>query len=285
MTAARDVAVNATVSIAGVVVPANVQGTGPDAARNMRPIIVAAGLANNLIGFGPSTSAKSGFKVTFVLPYTVTPTNLNAMLATGGVTVAMQFGTAGGATVANCQWTSVKISGQQGGDITVAISYDSSSLPTVGSTVAASGSSLDPFKFSDVTSFQGVSGTVYTDVTQFSFDLTRNLAKYVGNSTTGVPKYLKGTHVESAMMGEYMKVGDGEGTAFLGGGTPNFCPTKADMIVILTQICPAVTAATFTFTASNCFYQNYPTTNVATEDFISESATGTGYTGGFSIAA
>lgn len=285
MTAARDVGVSCTLSVAGIVVPAQLSNTTPAVRRAMRPIVLAAGLSNNLIGFAPSTSARSGFTVSFDLPYLVTPTNVNAMLSTAGVTVSLQFGTAGGVSVTNCQYTSFAVSAQENGNVGITISYESSSVPTVGATVTAAVTSLDPFKFSDVTSFQGVSGTVYTDVTRVGMTVTRTLARYGGNSTTGIPKYLKGTHVEVSAMGEYMKVGDGEGTAWLGGGTPNFCPTKASIIIILTQICPSASPATFTFTAANCFLDEYPTATGGVEDWISETSTGISYSGSFTIAA
>lgn len=280
----RDVAVNCTVSVAGIIVPANIQGTGPDTTRGVRPIILALGLPNNLVGYAPSTSAKSGFKVTFDLPYAVSGANLNAMLLNTGVTVDIQFGAAGGASVANCFYTTFGVAGSQGGNIVVTIAYDSNSIPTIGTAVAPPPASLDVYKFNDVTSYQAVSGTIYTDVSQIAFDLKQNIAKYVGNSTTGVPKYQQGTHVEASTMGEYLKVNDAEQQAWLGGGAPNYCPTLADTAVVLNQICPpGGAAAGVTFTAHNCFYDAWPTSNVPTEDFISEKVTAMASQGGFSI--
>ena len=281
---AIDIGVNATVSVAGIHVPANVSGTGPDASRGLQPIVLALGLANNLVGYTPSASAKSGFAITFELPYAVTAANLTAMLDTAGVIVAMQFGTAGGVSLASCQWLDFSISGTAGsGNITVKATYESSAMPVVGATVSAMDSSTDVYKGVEIVSCQAISGTTYTDVDSFTLALTRNLAKAGRNNPTGRPKHIKGTRVEATMTAKYLKDGDGEGTAWMAGGTPNYCPTIADMVVILAQGC-AVSPAGLTLTAAACQYDAYPKTDGNTEDFIWETVMGRANKGAFSFA-
>lgn len=278
-----DVGVNCTVSVAGVIVPANISGTSPTVSRAMRPIVLALGLANNLVGYAPSTGARSGFTVNFDLPYTVAGSGLNSMLSNTPVTVSMQFGSAGGVSVAGCLATSFSVSGSEGGNISVSITYESQSMPTVGATVAAPPSTLDVFKFNDVTSFTLASGTTVTDVNSFTYTINRTLARYVGNSTTGIPKHIKATHTECSLMCEYLKVNDAEGTAFLGGGTPNFCPTVHDMVVNIAEIC-GTDGGTLTLTCASAFYQDYPKSTGATEDYVKEQVTGQAEHGGFTIA-
>lgn len=280
-----DVGVSCTVEIGTTVVPANLQGCSPDVQRALRPIVLALGLANNLVGYAPSSSAKSGFALDFDLPYGTTGTTatlLNTLLASAGNTISIQFGTAGGVSVATCIARQVDISGREGGNINVKAALDSIALPTVGATVAA-GATQDVFKFSDFTSAQLPSGTVYTDVNSFGFSVQRTLAAYRGNSTTGVPKRLKITHTEVHTTAEYLKNGDTEGTAFLGAGGPNYCPTIANVVLILTQIC-AGSPITLTLTALNSFHDDYPKITSGTEAWVTEQATMLAQTGGFTIA-
>jgi hypothetical protein len=273
------------VEIGTTLVPANLQGCSPDVNRALRPIVLALGLANNLVGYAPSTSAKSGFMLDFDLPYGATGTTatlLNAALASAGSTIGIQFGTAGGVSVATCIASSLAISGREGGNINVKGTFESVALPTVGTTVAA-GSTQDVFKFSDVASFTLPSGTTYTDVNGFTFTVQRTLAAYRGNSTTGVPKRLKITHTEVLSQAEYLKNGDGEGTSFLGAGGPNYCPTVANVVIVLTQIC-ATTPVTLTLTAANSFHDSYPKITSGTEAWVTEQANMKAQTGGFTIA-
>lgn len=281
-----DVGVDATVSIAGISVPANISGTGPDNTRSLQPIVLALGLANNLVGYSPSSGAKSGFAVLFDIPYSLTAANLAAMLNTAGVAVAMQFGSAGGVSLANCQWFDCQLSGTVGsGNISAKIMYESGDMPIVGATVASPSSSLDVYKGTEIVSCKGVSGTTYTDVDSFTLALTRNLAKAGRNNPTGRPKHLKGTRVEAKMTAKYLKVDDSEGTAFMAGGAPNYCPTIGDMVVILTQACPpGGSPASLTLTASNCLYDTYPATTGNTEDFIWETVTGFAQKGSYSFS-
>jgi hypothetical protein len=280
-----DVGVNCTLSIGATVIPANLQGCSPDVNRAVRPIVLALGLANNLVGYAPSTSAKSGFMVDFDVPYGATGTTatlLNALLASAGSTISMQFGTAGGVSVATCIASSVAISGKEGGNINCKATLESVALPTVGATVGA-GTNQDVFKFSDVASITLPSAVTYTDVNGFSFTVKRNLAAYHGNSTTGIAKRLKITRTEVMTQAEYLKNGDGEGTAFLGGGTPNFCPTLGSAVIVLTQIC-ATTPVTLTLTAANSFHQSYPKTTSGTEAWVTEQSDMLASTGAFTIA-
>ena len=278
-----DVGVNATVSIAGIHVPANVSGTGPDATRGLQKIGLALGLANNLVGYTPSASAKSGFMVTFDVPYAVTAANLAAMLNTAGVAIAMQFGAAGGVSLAGCQWFDYSFTATAGsGNLTAKISYESVSMPVVGATVTAMDSSTDVYKGVELVSCKGITGTVYTDVDSFTLAGTRNLAKAGRNNPVGIPKHLAGTSVESRMTAKYLKSGDGEGTAWMAGGSPNYCPTIGDMVVVMTQGCSG-TPASLTFTASSCQYENYPKTEGNTEDYIWETVVGVANKGAYSF--
>jgi hypothetical protein len=251
----------------------------------VRPIVLALGLANNLVGYAPSTSAKSGFMLDFDVPYGAagtTATLLNAVLASAGSTVAMQFGTAGGVSVATCIATQLVLSGREGGNINAKAVFESVALPTVGATVAA-GTLTDVFKFSDAASLTMPSGTIYTDINGFSFTVRRNLAAYHGNSTTGIAKRLKITRTEVITQFEYLKNGDPEGTSFLGGGTPNFCPTVGNAVVILTQIC-GTGPITLTLTATNSFEDSYPKITSGTEAWVTEQANMVASTGAFTIA-
>lgn len=271
--------VECTVSVGGVVVPANVNGTSPSVSRAMRPIVLALGLANNLVGYAPSTGAKSGFQVSFDVPYGA---SISAMAGATPLTVAMQFGDAGGVSVANCIATSFVVTGSEGQNISVNATYESKSLPTVGATVAAPGGSTDVYKFSDVVSITLVSGAVATDVNSFTFSVTRTLARYVGNSPTGIPKRIRGTHVEASLTAEYVKLDDAEETAFIGDGTPNYCPTIGDMVVSITGICGG--SGDLTLTAADCFYQDWPQSVGGTEDFVRERVMGQAQKGAYTIA-
>lgn len=281
---AIDVGVNCTVSVGGIHVPANVANTGPDVTRGLQKVVLALGLANNLVGYTPSASAKSGFVVMFDIPYAVTAANLAAMLDSAGVAIAMQFGSAGGVSLAGNQWFDAQITATAGsGNLSAKLSYEATSMPVVGATVSAMDSSTDVYKGVEIVSCQGISGTNYTDVDSFTLALSRNLAKAGRNNPTGRPKHIKGTSTEARLTVKYLKDGDGEGTAYMAGGSPNYCPTLGDMVVIVTQAC-ADSPVGLTFTASDCQYDAYPKTDGNTEDYIWETVTGIASKGAYSFA-
>ena len=283
MANAIDVGTNATVSIGTIHVPANVSGTGPDATRGLQKIVLALGLANNLVGYSPSSSAKSGFAVSFSVPYAMTAADIAAIINPAGVDVAMQFGTAGGVSMAGCQWFDFSLTATAGsGTLDCKVSYESNSMPVIGATVTAMDADTDVYKGIEIVSCKGVSGTVYTDVDSFTMALTRNLAKAGRNNSTGRPKHLKGTSVEARMTAKYLKDGDGEGTAWMG-VTPDWCPAIGDMVVIMHQAC-ATTPTTLTLTVAACQLDTYPKTEGNTEDYIWETITGVASHGAFSVA-
>lgn len=281
MPAARDVGVDAILAIGSTSVYANLSGTSVDFNRASQPIIVATGTGNSMIGHAPSTGAKSGFRVTFDLPITGAATLLNAMLGSGGVDITLYLGTAGGSKVLTCFCTDLQVTGAEGGNITVSATFDAINLPTV-TPAAPTTPTGDVWKFVDVTSVTLVSGTVYTDVTRFSWRVQRKLAAFKGNSPSGIAKYLKKVRTESMLDAEVLKVGDGEGTAAIGS-----CPTIHDCSIALAQVCqldgtPGV--ATLTLSTLAAFYPAFPTTPSATEDWILESCAAVGNLGGFAAA-
>lgn len=273
-----DVGVDAILQIGTISVYADLQATSPDFNRAMQPIILATGTGNSVAGYQPSTGAKSGFKTKFALPYTAPATLLNAILSSTPFPITLYLGTAGGAKVLNNLCTDLQVSGAEGGGIDCTATFDSSALPTITPT-APSAPTGGVFKFVDATSVLLVSGTTYTDFSRFSFRVTRKLATYKGNSSTGIAKYLKIVRTECMLDADVLKVGDGEGTAAIG-----LCPTVHDCAVLLTQICPAAGLATTTMTCLSGFYQGYPQVSGTVEDWISEAVSATSDTASFSIA-
>ena len=276
----RDVGTNAILSIAGISVYANISATSPDFDRAMQPTIVATGAGNSLIGYHPSTGAKSGFVCAFNVPYIAAFTLLNAVLSTAPYAVQLYLGTAGGANVAGNLCRDMVLSMSEGGILECRVALDSIGLPTVGG-VAPTQPAGDIWKYTDAASVKLTSSTVYTDFSAFSFHVARVLANYKGNSPTGVAKYLKIVRTEAMLDATYLKTTDLEGTASIGN-----CPTLGDCAVSLVQQCPIspALASTLTLTLTNGFYGGYPRVSGGTEEFISESVSARAYGGGYSIA-
>lgn len=272
---AKDVGSNCILTIAGTSVFAKLQQSSPDFNRAMQPIIVANGAAP-LIGYSPSTGAKSGFKTGFHIPVTGAATLLNAMLSSTPFIVKMQFGATGGASVASCLLTDLTVSGSSGGDIMATAMFESSALPTVGATATAA-SVVDVFKFIDVTSVTMPTGTTYADVSAFSFNIKRSLSAFHGNSSTGIAKYLQPAITEVKTSSTILKTTDGQGTTAI---IP--CVTTGDVVILLTQVCAG--GNTLTLTASASFYDGYPTVSGSETQFVEESASCTANLGGFTIA-
>ena len=277
--AGRDVGISAILQIGAISVYANISATSPDFNRAMQPIIVATGGSNSLIGYRPSTGAKSGFVAAFEIPYIAGFTLLNAVLSGTPYPVTMSMGTAGGATVIGNLCRDLTVAGSEGGILECRVALDSITLPAPGTYVLTQPAG-DIWKFTDAVSTKLTSGTVYTDFSSFSFHVQRVLANYKGNSPTGVAKYLKVVRTEAMLDSTYLKIGDLEGTAAIGN-----CPTLGDCNVLLTQACPigANPATTLGFTVTNAFEDGYPKVVGGVEDFISEAASVKAYTGGFVI--
>lgn len=281
---AIDVSPNCTVSVAGIHVPANVSNTGPDITRGLQKVVLALGLANNLVGYTPSASAKSGFVVMFDIPYAVTDANIAAMLDSAGVAIAMQFGSAGGVSLAGCQWFDAQITATAGsGNLSAKLSYEATSMPVVGATVSAMDSSTDVYKGVEIVSCTAISGTTYTDIDSFTMALSRNLAKAGRNNPTGRPKHIKGTSTEARMTAKYLKDGDQEGTAYMAGGSPNYCATIGDVVVVVTQAC-AGSPVGLTFTTSGCQYENWPKPEADQEGYIWETISAVSNKGAYSFS-
>src|SRR6185437_1606142 len=105
------------------VVPAKLTSCSDSVQLNYRKILFAQGGSTALAGYAPGANAKSGFTVTAILPYASASAFLNASLDTAGVDVAMQFGTAGGISLAGCIAFDCKVSGSEGQDITAAFTF------------------------------------------------------------------------------------------------------------------------------------------------------------------
>ncbi len=275
---ARDVGVSAVLSIGGSSVSCNLQATSPDFTRAMQPIILATGGANSLVGYAPSSGAKSGFRVGFDVPYSGGGGLLNAMLSSTPFAIILGLGAAGGSTCTGCLCTDLQVSGSEGGNISCTATFDSTSLPS-----AASGSASAPsdvFKFIDVVSATLVGGT-YTDVSRISWRVMRKLAAYKGNSPSGIAKYLKIVRTEAMLGADVLQTGNGELTASIGA-----CPTVADCALSLVQQCVpgGGGGASLALSITSGFYQSAPTVSGGTEDFISLSADATSLDGGFAAA-
>jgi hypothetical protein len=266
------------------VVPAKLTSCSDSVQLNYRKIIFAQGGATALAGYAPGANAKSGFTVTAVVPYASAAAFLNASLATAGVTVAMQFGTAGGISIAGCIAFDCKVSGSEGQDVTVAFTFESVSMPTTGATVTAPGSLSSVFGFQDVTSYTMCSGATYTIVNSFTFNITRTRAAYVGNSKTGIAQELGIAYTEVKVDAEWLKQGDAEFTFFLGSGPPLFAQTPADITIRLSQILFSGSPATLTLVAHLAYYDTKPH-NVGSEtEWVKEAASAMATTGAFTIS-
>lgn len=276
---ARDVGVAAVLTISGTSVSCNLQATSPDFTRAMQPIILATGGANSLVGYAPSTGAKSGFKVSFDIPYTGGGALLNAMLASTPFTITLGLGAAGGSTCTGCLCTDLQVTGQEGGNINCVATFESTSLPTAAA--GGSAASSDVFKFIDVVSATLVSGTTYTDVSRINWRVMRKLAMYKGNSPSGITKYLKIVRTEAMLGADVLQTGNAEATAAIG-----TCPTVADCALSLVQQCVpgGGGGATLALSIVKGFYQSFPANTGTTEDFISQVCEATSQTGSFAAA-
>ena len=274
-----DVGVNAILNINGVAAPAILNACSPDVQRAMRPIIVANG-GNPLIGYAPSTGARSGFRTRFNLPYQGSTAFLNGALTNdpAGVPIILQFGDLGGVEIDGCLLEDLTINGAEGGVIEGSATFQSAQSPKVGVTGTAGDFSSGVYHFTDVTSYALVSGNTYTDVHNFSWSVRRTLIAYRGNSPTGRPKHLRVGHTEVHATLDWMKVDDAEANAFL----PD-CPKTGDVTILLTAIC-ATPGGNLSLTAQQAFMDNYPTQTAGVEAFIMEQANYIAQLGQFAVA-
>lgn len=268
--------IDATLSIAGVSIPTLV--SNPTLQLNKREVVLANGTAPNaLFGYAPG-QANSGFSVRTNAFTSNAASILNSMLNTAGITIALQEGSVGAASVATCFANRVEVTGTTGGNIDVNADFTTLSLPTTGGTVPTASGYGKPFFFSDVTSFT-LPGGVKTKVNQFSFVITRRISRYDGNSPSGLPLDLRAAVTLCELTCEYEKLSDAEATAFLANVN---CPILTNCIVLITQACAP--NATLTLTAQNAAHHQYPqVTGSNVEDFIKEQSLVRADTGAFSI--
>ena len=278
--AGLDVGVNAILQIGTTSVYSNISATSPDFNRALQPIIVATGSGNSLIGYRPSTGAKSGFVASFMLPYAAAFTLINAVLAGTPYPITLGLGAAGGALVTGNLCRDLVIAGAEGGIVDVRATWDSIALPVAGTYVLTTPTG-DIWKFTDALSVKLVSGAIYTDFSSFSYHIQRVLAAYKGNSPTGIAKYLKTVRTEAMLDATYLKINNAEATA--SGGT---CPVLGDCLLSMTQQCPvgAAPATTLTLGVTQGFYGGWPRVSGGDEEYISEAVTSTAFTGGFAIS-
>lgn len=262
-------------NIAGAAAPAELRGCTPVMMRATQPVIIANG-GNPLIGFKPSTGARSGFNTQFYLPYASAAAFLNGVLNTAGVDITLQFGTAGGVKVATNLLETLTIQGSEGGIIDCNGTFMSRNKPQTGQT-ATPGTFGEVFGFEDVTSFMGVAGIARLLVNQFSFKITRKLIPYHGNSKTGIAQRLGVGHTEVDVNCEYLKGDDTEGAAALAD-----CPPTHDVVLLLTSVC---SGEILRLTQTSGFYDEYPQSVGGTEEYIRERAVSKATTGAFAIAA
>jgi hypothetical protein len=268
-------------TIGGTAVAAIVSSSSPAFMYNTRALISSgppvSGADQALMGYAPSSTAGSGFNLTCQCPITGAAGLINAALTPAGVAVAMGFGAAGGVSVAGCIATSVAVSGAEGGDITIAMAFVSKSLPVIGSGAAPTAKPF--FIFNDVTSATGVGGA-HSDLTSFTWRVTRNVARYTGNSPYGLPQKLKISRTECSLDLEYEKDDDTEGTAQVAQPI-----TPADASVALAQapfISPG--GAALTLTCHAAFGDAYPVASGDFETFVSERMTYKSSTGTYTVA-
>lgn len=264
------------------VVAAKLTACSASVMLNYRKIIFAQGGSNALAGYAPGAGAKSGFSVTFKAAYGTAPAVINNLLSTAGVPVSMQFGDAGGLTITPCVAFDVKVTGSEGQDIEIAVTFESVNMPTDGTVLTAPATTDNIFGFQDAASITLVSGATYTIFNSFSFAITRTRAAYVGNSKTGLPQELGVAYTEVKVDCEWLKQNDAEADAFLGSGPPLFAPTPGDVTIVLTQITGG--AASFTMVAQQCYYDTRPHNTGSETDWVKESATAVATHGAFTIS-
>jgi hypothetical protein len=247
----------------------------------------------SLMGYSPSTGARSGFTVDFQLPYANTVSILTDCLDGAGKTILLQFGSAGAygnvsiVGVDTCIAEQLEITGSEGGDIEVRGTFQSIALPVQTATPATSiAAYTDYWRFLDVTSVTtpGNSATPRTDVSSFSFRITRQLAAYRGNSPTGIPKHLRIARTECFLDCTYMLMDSLESGVVI-----DALPlATADAKILLTREQPltgsTATAATLTLTCLSAFTDTYPTTQGDWETYILEALALKSSNGTYTIA-
>lgn len=273
-----DLGLSCILTIAGVTVPAVVRNTTPRLARAFRTVLASNGTANPVMGHAPGNSGRSQFQTTFLLPYLSAVDLLNSCLSTTPFTTVIAEGDAGGASLANCLASDFQVGGNEGEDILAQVTFDSKSEPTWDPTASGTATG-DFFKFSDVKSFVGVSGTEYDDIMRFAFRIQPQLAQFRGNSKTGLPKKQKFAYNgDVTLMCEYDKVGDGEGVVAV--GVPL---TTRDVVLTLEQVVASPPGKTLILTAQSAFYDEGPQFGGDIGTYITEIVTATANKNAYSI--
>lgn len=267
----------ATMSIAGTSYPTLV--SNPVLQSNFREIIIANGSApNGLFGYAPG-QANSGFSIRTMAFSSNAASMCNAILNTAGMTLAVQEGTIGGASNANCFCNRLEVTGSVNQDVLVNADFTTMSAPTTGATVAAASGYGTPLHFSDLTHIVLPGGTK-TVVNQFSYVVTRRISRYDGNSPSGLPLDLAAAVTLTELSCEYEKLDDSERIAFLANIN---CPSTVDCSVLITQACAP--NATLTLVAQAAKHHQIPTsTGSSVEDFIKEQSLVRAERGAFTIS-
>lgn len=272
-----------TMSVGGLHVAALLRSCSPSFQYSGQPKLSSgpqvSGVDQTLIGYSPSTGARSGFTINFQVPYGGAKAFLDQCLATAGSTVVLGFGGAGSVSVATCIAELLEVTGSEGGDIEGRATFQSTAVPVPGAG-APSTVSLDFFRFLDVTSITALGGT-YTDVSSFSWSVQRLLAAYRGNVPTGIPKYLRIARTECLFTATYLKHDDSEGTQQV---TAPPVPVH-DVSVLLTRV-PLYGdgAESLTLTCNAAYEDAYPQTTGDFETFVTESASYKSTTGVYTTA-
>jgi hypothetical protein len=266
--------------------PAVLNACSPDIQLATRAVLAAQGQSSAMIGYAPSANARSGFAITVKIPYVSSTasagTILNALLATAGLTIGMQFGTAGGVQITGCIAFSCVISGTEGQDLTAQFTFESINMCTTATVVSSPGSFDKVYGFQDVANIALVSGTTYTLLNQFNFRINRVRVPYVGNSPRGLPQKLGIAYTEVTVDEEHLKIDDSEMNTFLGSGTPNYNQTPANVVISVANILNA--NQNLTLTATNAFYDSAPRRTGAETEWTKESTSSKANTGGYTIA-
>lgn len=274
----RSLGLQCTVQIDGASGMAMLRGAGGQFSIAARKLIAGstASPLQGLIGYAPSTGAKSGITVSYKIPYSGTGL-INGALSSSAITVTLGFGSAGGLSLSNAFCTSLEVTSSEGGDLEATAMFE-------GTTILAPGGGGGPvaadfFKHSDVASTVGP-GWSSSDISSFTFRVTRTLARYVGNSATGIAKFLEIADTECSLDVEYLKTGEGATSAAV---TIPLTVSDASVTVGGTPLFASQSNGSLTLSCASAFHDPSPTTNGSEESYVTERSTVKSSTGTFSV--
>jgi hypothetical protein len=285
-----------TLTVGSTSVGALLRGCSPNFAYASQPKLSsgpqsAAGTGSvaadqTLLGYSPSTGARSGFAIDFQVPYPGGPF-LISLLDISGVMIKLAFGRAtggvGGVSVDTCICESLEVTGTEGGDIEGRATFQSVAPPVQGYT--DSPATHDFWRFNDVTSIMLPGGTAHTDVNAFTWRLTRQLAAYRGNSPDGIPKYLRVARTECFLDATYLKEDDVDAATVI----VTLPLLTHDAVVTLTQVPfvqiggTAITPASLVLTCKDAFGDAYPQTQGDFETYVQEAFSAKSASGTYTI--